>query len=203
MRFSSSPCKTYNRVLLVLKLPQSDIFHLLLLPLVFSCLSLPLSFLEMLPCRWAIRSDHYVEAQAGCLDTGLGDEWSRRAGSSRSSFSNQDGAVGPVSLLSSPQRLGLLCCFLRCSGWLNCLADRPLLKTYPSMASDLWRMRGYTLIQRAAWRGASLTMSFVSCSKKARRKEKKRKAERERKKKEIGPPPPLLHTEILNIRPSA
>lgn len=117
--------------------------------------SLPLSFPEMLPCQWAIRSDHYFEAQTGCLDTGLGDELSRRAGSSSSSFSSQDGAVGPVSLSSSPQRLGLLCCFLLYSGWLKCLADRPLLKTYPSMASDLWRMRSSTLIQRAAWRGAS------------------------------------------------
>lgn len=45
--------------------------------------------------------------------------------------------------------------FCTCSGWLKCLADRPLLKTYPSMASDPWRMRSNTLIQRAAWRGVS------------------------------------------------
>lgn len=118
--FSPFLSKTYGRSLSVLRLPHSDSFHhflpLLLFPCLPLCLSLPLSFPEMLPCRWAIRSDHYFEAQTGCLDTGLGDELSRRAGSSSSSSSSQDGAVGPVSLSSSPQRLGLLCCFLRCSG---------------------------------------------------------------------------------------
>ena len=160
----------------------------------------------MLPCRWAIRSDHYFEAQTGCLDTGFGDELSRRAGSSSSSSSSQDRAVGPVSLSSSPQRLGLLCCFLRCSGWLKCLADRPLLKTYPSMASDLWRMRSYTLIQRAAWSGAS---QYEFCQLQQEGQERKRQGERERKREKrthspLSSPCNLLsHSEILNIRPSA
>lgn len=164
------------------------------------CLSLPLSFPEMLPCRWAIRSDHYFEAQTGCLDTGLGDELSGRAGSSSSSSSSQDGAVGPVSLSSSPQRLGLLCCFLLCSGWLKCLADRPLLKTYPSMASDLWRMRSYTLIQRAAWRGAS---QYEFCQLQQEGQERKRLGERREKGKKRTRSPSLSHSAILNIRPSA
>lgn len=194
-----------GRSLSVLRLPHSDSFHhflLLLLALCLPlCLSLPLSFSEMLPCRWAIRSDHYFEAQTGCLDTGLGDELSRRAGSSSSSSSSQDGAVGPVSLSSSPQRLGLLCCFLHCSGWLKCLADRPLLKTYPSMASDLWRMRSYTLIQRAAWRGVS---QYEFCQLQQEGQERKRQGERERKRGEKRTHSPLLlHSEILNIRPSA
>lgn len=120
------------------------------------CISFPLSFSEMLPCQWALGSDRYSEAQMGCLDTELGDELSHRAGSCSSICSSQDGAVCPVFLSSSPWCLALLCCFLHCSGWLKCLADRPLLKTYPSMASDLWRMRSNTLIQRAAWRGTSL-----------------------------------------------
>lgn len=183
--------KTYSRSLSVLRLPRSDSFHHFLALLLFLCLplclSLPLSFPEMLPCRWAIRSDHYFEAQTGCLDTGLGDELSRRAGSSSS---NQERAVGPVSLLSSPQRLGLLCCFLRCSGWLKRLADRPLLKTYPSMASDMWRMRSYTLIQRAAWRGAS---QYEFCQLQQEGQERKRQGKgREKGKK--GPPPPFFPT---------
>lgn len=163
-------------------------------------LSLPLSFPEMLPCRWAIRSDHYFEAQTGCLDTGFGDELSRRAGSSSSSSSSQDRAVGPVSLSSSPQRLGLLCCFLRCSGWLKCLADRPLLKTYPSMASDLWRMRSYTLIQRAAWRGAS---QYEFCQLQQEGRERKRQGEKGEKKGKKDPlsppslPPPATSSRIL------
>lgn len=86
--------------------------------------------------------------------------------------------LAPFSLSSSPRRLALLCCFVRCSGWLKCLADRPLLKTYPSMASDLWRMRSYTLIQRAAWRGASL---YEFCQLQQEGQERKRQAEEERK----------------------
>lgn len=185
--------KIHSRSLLV-RLPHSDILHHFSLLLVLIHLSLPLSFPEMLPCRRAIRSDHYFEAQTGCLDTGFGDEFSRRAGSSNSSFGNQDRAVGLVSLSSSPQRLGLLCCFLRCSGWLKCLADRPLLKTYPSMASDLWRMRSYTLIQRAAWRGAS---RYEFCQQQQREGQQKgkrrdRKNEEEKKKKEKPDPPSLV-----------
>lgn len=163
------------------KLPHSDILHHSLLLFVFLRLSLPLSFPEMLPCRRAIRSDHYFEAQTGCLDTGLGDELSRRAGSSNSSFSSQDRAVGLVSLSSSPQHLGLLCCFLSCSGWLKCLADRPPLKTYPSMASDLWRMRSYTLIQRAARRGAS---HYEFCQLQQEGNDEKKRQRKERKREE-------------------
>lgn len=119
-----------------------------------------------------------LKLKRGCLNTGLGDELSHRAGSCSGISSSQDGAVGPVSLSSSPRRLALLCCFLRCSGWLKCLADRPLLKTYPSMASDLWRMRSYTLIQRAAWRGASLNEFFQL---QQEGQERKRQGERENK----------------------
>ncbi len=191
--FSHFLSKTHDRSLSVLWLTHSDSFHhfppLLLFLCLPLCLSLPLSFPEMLPCRWAIRSDHYFEAQTGCLDTGLGDELSRRAGSSSSSSSSQDGAVGPVSLSSSPQRLGLLCCFLHCTGWLKCLADRPLLKTYPSMASDLWRMRSYTLIQRAAWRGAS---QYEFCQLQQEGQERKRQGERERKREKRTHHTPLF-----------
>lgn len=102
----------------VLRLSHSDSFYhfppLLLFLCRPLCLSLPLSFPEMLPCRWAIRSDHYFEAQTGCLDTGLGDELSRRAGSSSSSSSSQDGAVGPrlPLILTSALRITLLFCAL-------------------------------------------------------------------------------------------
>lgn len=153
----------------------------------------------MLPCRKAIRLDHYFEAQTGCLDTGLGDELSRRAGSVNSSFSNQDRAVGLVSLSSSPQHLGLLCCFLRCSGWLKCLADRPLLKTYPSMASDLWRMRSYTLIQRDAWREAS-RYEFCQQQQEGRQKGEKKREKGGEKRGRNGPTIPRSRSEILNIR---
>lgn len=151
-------------------------------------ISFPLSFSEMLPCQWAPGSDHYSEAQMGCLDTELGDELSHRAGSCSSISSSQDGAVCPVFLSSSPWCLALLCCFLHCSGWLKCLADRPLLKTYPSMASDLWRMRSNTLIQRAAWRGTSL---YEFCQLQQEGQERK-KAGKKRREKEGGLNPPVF-----------
>lgn len=74
-------------------------------------LILPLSFPELLPCWWAIRSDHYFEAQTGCLDTGRGDELSRSISGSR------DGAAGPRPP-SHPHLScsGLRCCFLHLLG---------------------------------------------------------------------------------------
>lgn len=157
-RFSQFPSKycTCGRSSSAFWLHRSDFFFYFFSLCLTRCISFPLSFSEMLPCQWALGSDRYSEAQMGCLDTELGDELSHRAGSCSSICSSQDGAVCPVFLSSSPWCLALLCCFLHCSGWLKCLADRPLLKTYPSMASDLWRMRSNTLIQRAAWRGTSL-----------------------------------------------
>lgn len=166
-------------------MPSRWLYHLLLLLFICltCCLSFLLSFAEMLPCRWALGSDHYSEAQMGCLDTELGDELSHRAGSCSSISSSQDRAVCPVFLSSSPWCLALLCCFLHCSGWLKCLAVRPLLKTYPSMASDLWRMRSNTLIQGAARRGASL-YEFCQLQQEGQ----------ERGKKEEGSLLPFFHT---------
>lgn len=166
-------------------LHRSDFFLSLLFffPLCLThCISFPLSFSEMLPCQWALGSDHYSEAQMGCLDTELGDELSHRAGSCSSISSSQDGAVCPVFLSSSPWCLALLCCFLHCSGWLKCLADRPLLKTYPSMASDLWRMRSNTLIQSCLKGNISVWVLSAAARGPAEEKRQRERGEREREK---------------------
>ena len=149
----------------------------------------------MLPCRWAIRSDHYFEAQTGCLDTGLGDELSRRAGSVSAGRS----CCLPLILTS---RLGLLCCFPRCSGWLKCLADRPLLKNISIHGFRPVKDEELHFDTESRLKGG---VSVWVLSAAARRPgEKKDREKGWGRKGEKGPPySSLSHSEFLNIRQSA